>query len=107
MTTDLNHATDGDDDWADFQSNTEHSVELLDEKQDEVLNSPLTIDQIDKLISTCFPLESPILSTDADLSFFLELPTLTTFKDPTKQLPSLQPSLRYETHFYSFVRSIF
>ena len=70
----VNASNDNDDDWAEFQSNTE-------EQQIEDVNS---------LISTCFPIES---SLNTENSTMFELPNFTTFNDETKQIPSLQSSL--------------
>jgi hypothetical protein len=73
-----------DDDWADFQSNTDDSI---------LSTNSLSTDQIETIISTCFPLESSTLSVDTDNFIPFELPTLTTFNDQMKQLPCFKPSL--------------
>jgi len=53
----------------------------------------LNTEQIESLISTCFPLEPSTLSLDTDNFIPFELPTFTTFKDQTKQLPCFEHSL--------------
>lgn len=54
------------------------------------LKNSLNSEQINSLISTCFPLESPI---DIDDSISFPLPTFTNFNDQTKELSCFQYSL--------------
>ena len=73
----MNVPNETDDEWAEFQSNT-----------DDQIGSPL--ENVNTLISTCFPCES---STNTDNSTMFELPNFTTFNDETKQIPCLEQSL--------------
>ncbi|CAF4309789.1 unnamed protein product, partial [Adineta steineri] len=50
-------------------------------------------EQIESLISTCFPMESATSSTDEDSFIPVELPSFTTYKHPSKQLSHLESSL--------------
>ncbi len=53
----------------------------------------LTPEQIESLISTCFPMDSLTSSTNEDSFISTDLPSFTTYKDPIKQKPYLESSL--------------
>ncbi|CAF2325116.1 unnamed protein product [Rotaria sp. Silwood2] len=109
-------------DWADFESNTvpvsespvqsindESSTKVTEEDDDfgefsEVQVAPkletptlstntLSTEQIESLISACFPVESLTSSTNDDTLISTELPSFTTYKNPTKQILCLESSL--------------
>ncbi|CAF0921378.1 unnamed protein product [Rotaria sordida] len=110
------------DDWANFKSNpiqfTQHDLQLSSDKQSTKINhdddvfgdygevqicqqfqgsslpiNSLNTESIKSLISTCFPLESSILSKDIDNYIPFELPSFTTYKDQSKQLPCFEHCL--------------
>ncbi|CAF1368171.1 unnamed protein product [Adineta steineri] len=111
--------TESNDEWADFKTSAmpspDQSIDISSNRINtddddvfadygEVKESPkyqtssfslnfLNMEEIESLISTCFPLESSILCTDNTNFIPFELPNFRTCNDQIKQTSCFQPSL--------------
>ncbi|CAF3360470.1 unnamed protein product [Rotaria socialis] len=82
-------ANDEDDDFGEFSE-----VQVAPKPQiSSISHNTLSTEQIDSLISTCFPVESSISSTNDDSVIYTELPSFTSYKNPTKRISCLEASL--------------
>ncbi|CAF0871111.1 unnamed protein product [Adineta steineri] len=77
---------DEDDDFGEF-------TEVQAAPTPSLQTNTISPEQIESLISTCFPMESATSSTDEDSFIPVELPSFTTYKHPSKQLSHLESSL--------------
>ncbi|CAF0787426.1 unnamed protein product [Rotaria sp. Silwood1] len=122
-TTSTNIEENTENGWADFKSNTvlvfespipsttdEPTTKETAEEDDDfgefsevqvapkpqastVSTNILSTEQIESLISVCFPVESLTSSTNDDSLISTDLPSFTTYKNPTKQILCLESSL--------------
>ncbi|CAF2062360.1 unnamed protein product [Rotaria magnacalcarata] len=82
-------ANDEDDDFGEFSE-----VQVAPKPQtSSISTNTLSTEQIGSLISTCFPVESSISSANDDSVIYTELPSFTSYKNPTKQISCLESSL--------------
>jgi hypothetical protein len=89
QTDEINKEEEDDDDFGEFTEVQVASPPPTSSLPAETLST----EQIESLFSTCFPMESLTSSTDDEYFIATELPSFTSYKNPTKQISCLESSL--------------